>query len=97
VAAGLPEGFHGEKGKMITIVVRPEHAEVVAKPAAGVLAGRLDNIVYFGTDTHYHIDLDTGGAFTVRMQNLRGSESGFSVGDKVGIAFKTDAVQALRD
>ena len=97
VAASLPEGFHAEKGKTISIVVRPEHAEVVAKPSSGLLTGSLNNIVYFGTDTHYHVDLDTGGTFTVRMQNLRGSESGFEVGDKVGIIFKPDAVQALRD
>ena len=36
-------------------------------------------------------------ALTVRVQNLRNSESRFSIGDKVGITFKEDAVRALRD
>ncbi len=97
VGTSLPEGIDAARGETVSIVVRPEHAEVLAKPAAGLLSGSLDNIVYFGTDTHYHVALDTGGTFIVRMQNLRGSESGFEVGDKVGIAFKPDAVQALRD
>ncbi len=97
VAASLPEGMGEVEGKTVSIVVRPEHAEVVAKPASGLASGTLANIVYFGTDTHFHVDLDTGGVFIVRMQNLRGSDSGFKVGDKVGIAFKQDAVQALRD
>ena len=97
VAASLPDGFSGSAGRKITIVVRPEHAEVVARPASGLLAGTLGNIVYFGTDTHYHVELDTGGEFIVRMQNLRGSEIGHAVGDKVGIAFKSDAVQVLKD
>jgi spermidine/putrescine transport system ATP-binding protein len=97
VAASLPEGMDGVEGKTVSVVVRPEHAEVAGKPAAGLISGTLTNIVYFGTDTHYHVNLDTGGAFIVRMQNLRGSESGFEVGDKVGITFKQDAVQALRD
>jgi len=97
VAASLPDGMDGVEGKTVSVVVRPEHAEVLAKSSAGLISGTLGNIVYFGTDTHYHVNLDSGGGFIVRMQNLRGSESGFQVGDKVGITFKPDAVQALRD
>ena len=87
----------GVEGKTVSIVVRPEHAEVLAKSSAGLMSGTLGNIVYFGTDTHYHVNLETGGAFIVRMQNLRGSDSGFAVGEAVGIAFKPDAVQVLKD
>ena len=35
----------------------------------GTVAGTLSNIVYFGTDTHYHVELDGGGEFIVRHQN----------------------------
>lgn len=97
VSATLPEGFAAGAGKRVSIVVRPEHAEIAEKPAAGLLAGSLSNIVYFGTDTHYHVELDTGGEFIVRQQNLRGSDSGHALGDKVSIVFKPDAVQVLRD
>ena len=33
------------------------------------LSGRLENVVYFGTDTHYHLRLEGGEAFIVRQQN----------------------------
>ena len=64
-------------GQRVVLAIRPERA-ALAEPGRGTLSGTLSNIVYFGTDTHYHIDLDGGGAFTVRMQNLRGSDSGAS-------------------
>ena len=32
-------------------------------------SGRLENVVYFGTDTHFHVRLDGGGEFIVRQQN----------------------------
>ena len=71
VDAGLPEGLK-PSGK-VTIVVRPEHADVVkARQARNALPGTLSNIVYFGTDTHYHVALDDGGEFIVRQQNSRG-------------------------
>jgi spermidine/putrescine transport system ATP-binding protein len=95
IDAGLPKGLT-PSGK-VTVVVRPEHADVVKTGNPATLAGALSNIVYFGTDTHYHVALDNGGEFIVRHQNSRGNESTFAVGEKVGIAFERDAVQVLRD
>ncbi|HSF94463.1 MAG TPA: TOBE domain-containing protein, partial [Thermohalobaculum sp.] len=74
--------------------VRPEHATLGAE---GDLAGRLENIVYFGTDTHYHVRLADGADFVVRSQNLRDSAEAFREGQDVAIALKSDAVQVLRD
>ncbi|MBL8907608.1 MAG: ABC transporter ATP-binding protein [Rhizobiales bacterium] len=95
VDAGLPQGLK-PSGK-VTVVVRPEHADIVKAGQPATLAGALSNIVYFGTDTHFHVALDTGGEFIVRHQNSRGNESAFAVGEKVGIAFEPDAAQVLRD
>ena len=54
----------------VTVVVRPEHASIVAAcKARQRFPGKLENIVYFGTDTHYHVKLNGGGEFTVRHQN----------------------------
>ena len=58
---------------------------------------RSTNVVYFGTDTHYHVRLDGGGQFIVRQQNARGGESGFAAGERVGIAIADDAAQILKD
>jgi len=69
ISAGYPEGF--DPSGEVTLVVRPEHADLVPDPAKGTIAGTLSNIVYFGTDTHYHVKLDGGEDFIVRHQNSR--------------------------
>ncbi|MDX8528354.1 ABC transporter ATP-binding protein [Mesorhizobium sp. MSK_1335] len=96
IAAGYPEGFDptGE----VTLVVRPEHADLVPDPAKGTIAGTLSNIVYFGTDTHYHVKLDGGGEdFIVRHQNSRSGAVTYETGAKVGIQFEEDAARVLKD
>ena len=77
------------------MVVRPEHARIDRD--AGALSGTLGNIVYFGTDTHYHIRLDIGGSFVVRQQNARGSGERLQSADRVAVVIGDDAVQVLRD
>ena len=95
ISAGLPEGL-APAGR-VSIVVRPEHARLVPPGAPADLAGRLETAVYFGTDTHYHVRLDGGGAFTVRTQNSRGGGAGFAEGEPVGIVLEPSAAQVLRD
>ena len=94
IAASLPENF-SPKGE-VTIVIRPEHAQLAARQS-GALAGTLENIVYFGTDTHYHLRLGDGSEFTVRQQNSRTAVPAFTEGSPVGIAISADAAQVLRD
>ena len=94
VSAAAPEG-HSLKGK-VTVVVRPEHAMLV-EPGKGDLKGVVDNIVYFGTDTHFHIKLADGTNFMVRQQNS-GSRAGTDkVGDKVGIGIVDKTARILKD
>ena len=61
------------------------------------MSGVVENIVYFGTDTHIHVKLDQGSTFMVRQQNSRSKSCGASVGDRVGIDIASDAAQVLRD
>ncbi|MEI9430961.1 ABC transporter ATP-binding protein [Mesorhizobium sp. Cs1299R1N3] len=93
IDATVAEGFQ-PKDKA-TVVVRPEHAKLTT--AKGDLSGSVENIVYFGTDTHIQVRLDSGEAFTVRQQNSRSAGCGFEQGDKVGISIGNDAAQVLRD
>jgi len=93
LSATFPEGF--APGAKVTVVVRPEHARLVRD--GGAVSGTLDNVVYFGTDTHYHVRPDGGGQFIVRQQNARNGESGFAAGDRVGIAIGDDAAQIVKD
>ena len=88
-AGGLPEGE-------LALMIRPEHAHL-ARPEgqAGALTGTVDNIVYFGTDTHYHLTLDTGEGFIVRRQNAARGDDGHAVGEQVAIDIEEEAVQVL--
>jgi len=63
----------------------------------GVLAGTLGNVVYFGTDTHYHVGLDDGTAFVIRTQNSPDTAAQFERGARVGVTFGAGVAQVLRD
>jgi spermidine/putrescine transport system ATP-binding protein len=94
VDASLPAGLT-PSGKM-TVVVRPEQARLTSE-AEGLLKGTLETVVYFGTDTHYHVRLDQGAEFTVRQQNTRSGMVTHQEGERVGVALAPDAAQVLRD
>ncbi len=94
VRAGLPGELRPSGA--VTVVIRPEHAEIVARSADATLTGTVSHIVYFGTDTHYHLTLDQGGEFMVRRQNSP-SAVAFETGSRVGVRFGADAARVLRD
>lgn len=94
VAARLNNAHNG--GDVTTLAVRPEHARVVPE-ADGLMTGRLSNLVYFGTDTHYHVDLDDGIRFVVRVQNNTDMARVAAQGDRIGVTFPAGVGQVLRD
>ena len=83
-------------GERVTVVVRPEHAEVVTPANPASVQGVLENVVYFGTDTHYHLRLRDGTVFVTRQQNRPGSSGAFAVGADVGVTVAPDAARILR-
>jgi spermidine/putrescine transport system ATP-binding protein len=95
VDAGISEGVE-PKGN-VTIVVRPEHAAILAKPGRNTLKGTLETIVYFGTDTHFHVKLASGPHFIIRQQNRHGAKDDFKTGMAVGVEIGADAAQVLKD
>lgn len=90
----LPEG--GARAGQVTLALRPEHARLVA-PEEGLLTGAVDNIVYFGTDTHIHVKLQDGTSFVLRQQNSPDAQLRFDTGDTAGIRFSPDVAQVLKD
>jgi spermidine/putrescine transport system ATP-binding protein len=78
-----------------TIAIRPEHAEIVAA-SKSKFRGTLENIVYFGTDTHFHVKLDDGTAFVVRKQNHLGDTRTHNTGDRIGLLIAPGAERMLK-
>lgn len=91
----LDNGASGSQGRT-TIAVRPERVKLGAADEGG-LPGVVENVVYFGTDTTYHVRLEGDTPFTVRVQNQQGSRHPFVTGDRVGVGIPPDAAQVLRD
>jgi len=95
IGAVLSEGEISEGPA--TVVIRPEHARLTKEKSNVALTGTLQNIVYIGTDTQYHLQLSGGTSFIVRMQNRRDATEHFQQGEELGIEFADSAVQVLRN
>ena len=94
IRASLAAGH--KRGDKVWLVVRPEHAQLVQAQQA-MLPGTVENIVYLGTDTHFHLRLDNGPLFTVRRQNTRGQVERFELGQRAGVVFADGTARVLRD
>ncbi len=86
--AGLPSNGR------VSVVLRPEQASFCAD---GALKGQVENIVYFGTDTHVHLRLKDGTPFTLRQQNAGQGWPVPNVGATVGIAIAPGAARLIGD
>ena len=95
IPATYPEGT--VPAGRVTIVIRPEHAQLVAADATAALYGTVETVVYLGTDTHFHVVLDDGTTFTVRQQNSKSRHAGFAAGESVGIDLSHDVAQIVKD
>ncbi|MCO6187722.1 ABC transporter ATP-binding protein [Rhizobium sp. L1K21] len=94
IDASLPAG-KTPSGK-VTVVIRPEHASV-GEPGPDHLNGTLEEAAYFGTDTHFHIRLDSGDLFTVREQNVRSVRDQHRKGERIAAHLGPSAAQILKD
>lgn len=86
-------------GQRVTVTVRPEKMHV--RPTAtdtNQVTGRVTDIVYIGTDTHYGILLDGGQAIRVREQNYS-AESRLLAreGEQVTVRFAIEAARVLTE
>jgi len=60
-------------GRTVTLAVRPEKVRLFRERPAGMancLAGRVEEIVYVGTETQYRLRLEDGSLLAVRQQNV---------------------------
>lgn len=95
VETDLPDGVD-PKGDL-TVVVRPEHIVLRERGAPDTLSATLTNAVYFGTDTHYHLELASGQHLIARRQNAAGAPERVEIGAAIGVTFAPSAARLLRD
>ena len=84
-------------GAAVTLAIRPERVSFAAPGSAVPLEGAVETVVYFGTDTLFHLRLPDGRPFVVRSQNKEGSRNTSAPGDRVGLVLPADALQVLAD
>jgi spermidine/putrescine transport system ATP-binding protein len=85
-----------DKGRAVTATIRPEQLRL-GPPGDGAIAGRVANLVYFGTDTHCHLHLADGTELVARLQSPATGDAGLAMGEAVGIRFAPGALQVLED
>ncbi|HBO0212580.1 TPA: ABC transporter ATP-binding protein [Pseudomonas aeruginosa] len=78
----------------VTLAIRPERTELAAD---GQLEGVLENIVYVGTDTVYHLNVAGQPGFRVRQQNRDGARCPHSPGTKVRVRIPAAAIRVLAE
>jgi spermidine/putrescine transport system ATP-binding protein len=78
----------------VSVMLRPEHASL---SKSGTLMGRVDNVIYLGTDTHVHLRLKDDTLFTLRQQNAGRKDPLPQKGEMTGIAFAPDAARLIGD
>ncbi|ELO1024079.1 TPA: ABC transporter ATP-binding protein [Pseudomonas aeruginosa] len=78
----------------VTLAIRPERTELTAD---GQLEGVLENIVYVGTDTVYHLNVAGQPGFRVRQQNRDGARCPHSPGAKVRVRIPAAAIRVLAE
>lgn len=87
--------------QQITIAIRPEYARF-SEDQSALLNGRVENLLYSGTDTQYRVQIDDGTTFLVRKQNspkkMNSDETdSLSIGSRVGVSFDDNVAQILKD
>ncbi|MFU4154652.1 ABC transporter ATP-binding protein [Pseudomonas aeruginosa] len=78
----------------VTLAIRPERTELAAD---GQLEGVLENVVYVGTDTVYHLNVAGQPGFRVRQQNRDGARCPHSPGAKVRVRVPAAAIRVLAE
>ncbi|MBI3243766.1 MAG: ABC transporter ATP-binding protein [Chloroflexi bacterium] len=86
-------------GTQVSVAIRPEKMHI--KPlegAANRFTGRVESIVYIGTDTHYGVRFKDDHFVRVREQNnAPGSRPVAAEGDEVTVSFSTEAARVLTE
>jgi spermidine/putrescine transport system ATP-binding protein len=87
------------KGQPIVVAIRPEKVRLKSHPDfRNNLKGRVEEIIYIGTDTHYGIRLQGSHKLRVREQNMTHEHNTLTQsGDEVTVSFADLAAHLLTE
>jgi spermidine/putrescine transport system ATP-binding protein len=88
------------RGQTVTVAVRPEkmHLRAGDLNGANALRGRVEAVVYIGTDTHYGVALPGDYKVRVREQNTHPASRPLAqTGDEVTVTFEQAAARVLTE
>jgi spermidine/putrescine transport system ATP-binding protein len=103
---GTADGRSLRQGQKATLAVRPEKISLYAPNEAPSgngksqvsLIGKVQEAIYIGTDTRYHIHLADEASIFVRVQNLGARyDRTFQVGDRVAVQWNAENAQVLTE
>ncbi|WP_026182739.1 ABC transporter ATP-binding protein [Leeia oryzae] len=80
-------------GSKVTLALRPERLCFSEDGLPGV----VENVVYMGTDTIYHISLQDQPGMHVRLQNDYGAQAAYQIGNSVKVGVLADSIRVLED
>jgi spermidine/putrescine transport system ATP-binding protein len=83
----------GPPGDAVTLGIRPERVRL-AEPGAAPIAGTVEQVVYDGADTTYHVALAGGARLRARQQNGDGAVRR-RAGETVAVSIAPAAIRVL--
>jgi spermidine/putrescine transport system ATP-binding protein len=86
-------------GQQVSVAVRPEKLRLNTELANGNnLKGRVEEVIYIGTDTHYGIRFAGGQKVRVREQNiLHGHHEIIQIGEEASVSFAYSSPRLLTE
>jgi spermidine/putrescine transport system ATP-binding protein len=79
----------------VSIMIRPEHAQVLFESAEGALEARIEDTVFVGTETRLHLRLTDGTGFIALLPNNASQSEVQSQGRPVWLRIQPGAVRIL--
>jgi spermidine/putrescine transport system ATP-binding protein len=81
----------------VILAVRPERVHIASRNETSALPGTVEQIVYIGTDTTYHLRLADGTPLVARAQNRGSISCAVDRGTQVGVHIPPHAIHVLND
>ncbi len=94
LADGQLLGAFSAKRGAVTLAIRPER---VCLAEDGQLQALVENVVYVGTDTVYHLQVAGQSGFRVRQQNHDGALCTYDPGARVRVRVAASAIKVLNE